>query len=282
MGRWKHESWTRVVKGVNSAATSPLAANFDTLPEHLQFVAAVGAEALSPPPGTARDTQTATPSLLAGGDFENLQQMIGTGWRHFEHAQPNVQTTVELSPAAPYSGQFCLKITAQPHKPDAAATLIESTPLWITSAPAHLESGDIVCIRGRVRIAKPITGSIDGLMIIDSLGGESLAERMNQASGWKPFVLYRAAPYSTDMTVTFALTGLGEVDIDDVTVHLVRRGGSFLKSSVASDRLLNGAIGSPAAAPGTMLNSWIAPPTSASQGPTGVIGGLNADATTKR
>ena len=61
-------------------------------------------------------------------------------------------------------------------------------------------------------------------MIIESLGGEPLAERIGETSGWRQFALYRAATSSGNMTVTFALTGLGEVCIDDVSVRIVRRG----------------------------------------------------------
>ena len=53
-----------------------------------------------------------------------------------------------------------------------------------------------MCIRGQVRVKGPISGSIDGLMIIDSLGGEPLAERIGETSGWRQFALYRAATSS--------------------------------------------------------------------------------------
>jgi hypothetical protein len=39
--------------------------------------------------------------------------------------------------------------------------------------------------------------------------------------GWREFTLYRAVPQTGDLTVTFALTGLGEASIDDVAVSLL-------------------------------------------------------------
>ena len=82
-------------------------------------------------------------------------------------------------------------------------------------------------------------------MIIDSLGGEPLAERIGETSGWRQFALYRAAPSSGNLTVTFALTGLGEVCIDDVSVRVVRRGGAnsdaeFRDGYAAQDRRQRG------------------------------------------
>ena len=84
-----------------------------------------------------------------------------------------------------------------------------------------VEAGQIVCIHGWVNVPSPITGSVDGLMIFDSLGGEALADRVGRTAGWKEFALYRIAPQSAAMNVTFALTGLGEVWIDDVAVHVL-------------------------------------------------------------
>ena len=84
-----------------------------------------------------------------------------------------------------------------------------------------------MCIRGRVRIVAPINGSIDGLMIIDSYGGEALAERFGDTGGWKEFVLYRVATSADPLTVTLALTGLGEADIDDLTIRPIDRGSDW-------------------------------------------------------
>jgi hypothetical protein len=64
---------------------------------------------------------------------------------------------------------------------------------------------------------------VDGLMIVDSLGGEALAGRIQHTPGWQQFTFYRVAPQSGPMTVTFALTGLGEAWLDDVTIQTLTR-----------------------------------------------------------
>ena len=64
-----------------------------------------------------------------------------------------------------------------------------------------------------------VVGSGDGLMIIDSLTGEALAERIEQAADWQPFRLVRACPRASSLVVTFALSGLGEAWLDDVSVQ---------------------------------------------------------------
>ena len=67
---------------------------------------------------------------------------------------------------------------------------------------------------------KPITGAQDGLLVYDSLAGMQLAERIPASRGWREFALYRAAPTDGDVSITFALTGMGEAHIDDVTISL--------------------------------------------------------------
>jgi hypothetical protein len=107
----------------------------------------------------------------------------------------------------------------------------------------------MVCVRGRVRVAAPVRGSVDGLLIVDSLGGEALAERFGETKGWQGFVMYRAAPRDCEVTLTFALTGFGEALVDDVTIRKVR----LASMPSFSDPATPGAIapGNPTAGVGT-------------------------------
>ena len=67
----------------------------------------------------------------------------------------------------------------------------------------------------------------DNVRVFDSLGGPALAERVGPSAQWRRLVLYRIVPADLDgeaFTVTFALTGLGEARIDDVSVRVLDRG----------------------------------------------------------
>ncbi len=121
LGRWKRETWERTVKPLASPICSPLAVSFNTLPDHLAFMYSILKLPLSQ-------------NMLTGGDFENLQVMLQSGWRHFEHTQPDVQTSVELSPLAPYADRMSLKLQVRATDAKTAPTIVESPPLWITSA----------------------------------------------------------------------------------------------------------------------------------------------------
>ena len=202
--------WQAAIGPLGSTVTSPFAIGFTTLPEHLALIADI-------------ESSRRLPNILFDGNFEDLDRMLRAGWRNYEHAQAGVRTRVDLSRSTRFEGASSLHLAVTPEDPKTAPGLIETPPMWITSPAVTLTAGQWVRIHGRVQVPKPITGSADGLLIIDSLGGEPLAERIEKAEQWKEFTLYRAATGSGAVSVTFAMTGYGEAWIDDVTIEpLVR------------------------------------------------------------
>ena len=132
-----------------------------------------------------------------------------------------VLTAADLLAGAAHSGAFGLRLSVVPDDPKHPPAMLDGPPVRFTSPSIMVEAGQIVCIHGWVNVPEAITGSVDGLMIFDSLGGEALADRVGHTTGWKEFALYRVVPQSSAMNVTFAMTGLGEAWIDDVAVHVL-------------------------------------------------------------
>jgi hypothetical protein len=214
LGQLQRKHWERARASVAGATVaSPLAGSFGTLPDHWQLMAALPAS-------------VEQPNRLPAGDFEELQSMLQVGWRQFLHSIDGIETSVEVSPGGTAKGRSCLRIEVRPKDPASAATLVETAPVWVTSPPVQVRRGEIVRVRGKVRVATPIRGSVDGLLIVDSFGGEALAERFGTTKDWEEFLLYRAAPSDGEMTVTFALTGFGEAMIDDVEIQAMLLSGS--------------------------------------------------------
>ncbi len=205
---WQRAAWEQVVRGWPSPVASPLAVTPLTLVEQSQLAGRVSRAVVGR-------------NSLAEGDCENLPKMIEAGWKHWQHSQGGIVTHVELSPVTPFSGDASLYLSAAASDPSLAETLIETPPVWVVSAPVQFSADTAVRIRGRVRTSKPIAGSVDGLEIIDSLGGPALATRIGHAPQWQEFSLYRYASRLDQITVTFALTGLGEVWIDNIVVEPV-------------------------------------------------------------
>jgi hypothetical protein len=207
--------WERAVGSVVSPPASPLAASFATLPQHWVFLAEL-------------DSAERSRNLLPESGMEDRDRMLAAGWGLSSHSSKGVRASGELAgkdPRAgePYAGQCSLHLSAEPTDPEQTPEVLETPPLWLTTPPVAVQAGQWVRIHGWVRVPKPITGSLDGLLIFDSFGGEPLAERINQTSDWKEFTLYRAAPATTSLRVTLALTGLGEAWIDNLSVEIVTR-----------------------------------------------------------
>lgn len=212
--------WEQSVRAVGSPMTSPLAVDLTTLAEHASFVE------------RAR-TAVAWHSVLPEGEFESLERMVQAGWQHFQHGPPGVLVAAELSPqtrhAAPESrlsgspppaGSSSLRLSVRAVDSRASAGLVETPPAWITSPPLRVVAGQWLRIGGWVYVPEAIRGSLDGLLVFDSMTGEALAERYGQTNGWRQFTLYRAAPHAGPLQLTIALSGYGEAWLDDVTIEV--------------------------------------------------------------
>lgn len=201
----ERQRWQAAIAGLSRPVASPLAVCFATLPCHGRLLKRIGQSSL----GEDR---------LTGGDFEELGRTLQSGWRHFQHPTAGITTEAGLAPTAAHGGQYGLRLSALPADPNRAAVLAESPPVWITSPEVPVRQGELLTIQGWVQIPSPITGSVDGLLIADSYTGETLAERIGETTGWQPFTLYRVAPESGTLTVSFALSGFGEVWLDDIRI----------------------------------------------------------------
>ena len=202
--------WETATAGWGSPVASPATAAFVTLPWHWNLVDRLAASHVGP-------------NRLPGGDFEDFALMLHAGWRHYQHSTAAIHTAADLVPEAAHSGRWGLRLTARADNPENPPAILETLPLWITSPPVPVEAGRIVRVHGWVNIPSAITGSVDGLMVTDSLSGPDLALRIDKTNAWREFTLFRVVEQPGTMTVTFTLSGLGEVRLDDVSVEMVEK-----------------------------------------------------------
>jgi hypothetical protein len=202
----EREHWLAASQSMASSVASPGAATFAGLPAHWTLLRNAGRSAPSA-------------NRMPGGDFENLQIWQGAGWEHFQHPVPGVAADADLAAVAAHTGSFGLRLWARPADPKQVPQIIETSPVWIVSPPVSLPARSLVVIRGWVRVDQPIASSVDGLLVIDSLTGQTLAERITADDQWQEFVLYRACPQSGPVRLTFALSGLGTAYVDDISIQ---------------------------------------------------------------
>ena len=214
-GQLERLTWERGVLATGSMVASPLSTSDATLAEHWRFVEALAAVS----PGG---------ELLAGGGMERIEDLAGNGWRHFALRQTAIRTAVEISRTQPAAGNGSLRMIAEAAGAEEPPVIVETPPVWISTPPILVPTGKLLEIQARVWVPRPIVGSVDGLLVFDSLGGPALAERVGMTPGWRRLVLYRIVPADAPegpLVVTFALTGMGEARIDDVSIRVLERAG---------------------------------------------------------
>lgn len=208
VSRARYVIWQQAARGFRSPSVSPFCRSFATLPVHWQV---------------ARQLSSAqwSTNRLPGGNCEELAAMRRQGWQYHKYADADLFTAVALNPEAAFSGRHGLRLNVWSDEASEAPAVVESAPAWITTAPVAVRRGQLIRIHGRAKIKSPIRGSYDGLMVFDTIGGMDLAERIKTNESWSEFTLYRVATRDTDLRVTFALSGIGEVWLDDITVQLM-------------------------------------------------------------
>ena len=206
---YQRAAWESATRGLTAPVASPCAVNFATLPAHLRLMARI------------RSGTSQVPSLLAGGECEDLSILQTAGWRNVRHDQQGIGSHVELSPVEPAAGKACLHLAAFASDEKQRPAQVDTTPVWVTTAPVNVSAGSVLAISAQVRVSAPVAGSVDGVMVIDSVGGPALALRVAPKPGWQHVELFRAAVVDGPINVTFALTGLGEAWIDEVAIRPV-------------------------------------------------------------
>jgi hypothetical protein len=161
---------------------------------------------------------------LPAGDFENAAMLDRAGWRNVKNVTPGIQIDSNLTPEAAHGGRLGLCITTRADNPENPPAIIEMPLLWVTSPAVPVTAGQIVRIHGWVNVPIPIMGSVDGLLVVDSLTGEEMALRLDKTNGWRDFTMIRIVPQTGPLTLTLAMTGLGEVRLDDLTIEVLEPG----------------------------------------------------------
>lgn len=208
LAKVRRGAWETTASPFPSPAASPCLAQYTSLPLHWQVAQRIQRSQFGP-------------NSQAAGDMESLEQMLAAGWKQERRPPGGVNCDVSLSLADPHAGRSQLRLQAWAADKQLAPQVIEHPMVWITSSPVSVRQGQIVRIHAWVDVPRPLAGSDDGLVVFDSAGGWELGDRIRQTRGWREVTLYRAVPQNGDLTVTFALSGLGEARIDDLAVSVL-------------------------------------------------------------
>ena len=198
--------WVDAVRNLASPVASPHAVAYQTLPDHWRMVEQLG-----------RSAGSAEPNLLRSGDFEDIHTMTVEGWKHTQADVEGVRAAAELYPADK-QGKYALRLIAVPAAGSDPPAVVPQSPVVVTTPDVTVRAGQIVHISGWIRLAAPVIGSLDGVMLYDNLGGPVSAFRWHHKGNWQRFELIREVHESGPLNLTLALNGLGEVQLDDLRI----------------------------------------------------------------
>lgn len=193
---------------LSSPVSSPYTVSFQTLPDHWRLLSNLG-----------RMKTNAPTNVLVSGSFEN-QEAVVEEWFHSQNEVPGVRAAAELYPATRKGshGIYTLRMVAVPATGVDTPTVISDSPVTVTTPAVPVAAGQLVHIAGWVRVSTPVRGSLDGLMVYDNLSGTVGAIRFKDKSNWQQFELVREVRESGEISLTMSLSGLGEVQIDDIRI----------------------------------------------------------------
>lgn len=201
--------WDHAVSRQPSPLSTPWTVSFNTLPDHWRFLRQ--AAGLS----GNRSVQ----NLLSDGDFEDTDtaQMISKGWKHSQGDLPGIRASAELTRLRGDSGTS-LRLVALPDPNHEVSVSLSGTPISIRTPPIPLKAGDVLRIRGRVRVPVAPAGSLEGVTVYESLTGTRL--HWKRTEGWKRFEVLREVGQDASLTLKLTLHGLGEARFDDLEVSV--------------------------------------------------------------
>jgi hypothetical protein len=203
--------WQNAVNRENSPGSSPYTICFQTLPDHWAMKQRIG------------KTPKESNNLLPSGGFEDGDTVVAAGWQHTtdlpEGSKIQVAAAVDGQP-----GAMNLQLRALEPKTKSPLQSLDGSPVTIASPEISVNAGQILRIRGRVQIPRPLTATMDGLLVYDSLIGSAGALRFQgptPGGSWREFEYYREVPASCQMQLILELRGLGEVLVDDLCVTAI-------------------------------------------------------------
>ena len=214
--------WDKAVARQPSPISSPWTVSFNTLPDHWRFQRQTA--------GFSRD-RGVVQNLLPFGDFENTDtaRMIKGGWKHSQGDLPGIRASAVLTRLRGDSGAS-LRLVAVPDPNQEIPVLLSGTPISIKTPPMAIKAGEILRVRGRVRVPVSPAGSLEGVTIYEGLTGSRL--HWKRTDGWKNFEILREAGEDTEFSLKLALHGLGEARFDDLEVSVWNPSSAILQDPI--------------------------------------------------
>ncbi len=198
---------------VPAVGSAPLVA-FDTLPQHYIWTSWIAGR----PPG---------PNLLDDGDFASTaaDDYQEAGWTIEGQAVDGLDGRMDVvADDTRGPGERILKMAVAPAKAgdeDRLPAFQDAPVVALRSPPVEVRKHEFLRISVLVKMPRSVPAGLGGVLVRDSIGGETLAFRATEAiPDWTRVVVYRRAPENGPVTVTLGLAAtVGEARFDDLRIE---------------------------------------------------------------
>ena len=214
----RHRVWNRMIGAMPSPLQSPFCVNAELVVPHQELV-----QRLQQAQWTSKH--------LPGGDLESIEAIQNASWLAYEANNPELDVQITSCDRSPHAGRGAISLLARSPKSDEFVSTVSAA---ITSAGVPVQRGELIRYRVWLRSGDQVASPSPKVQLFDSLGGRILAVEVPVTSEWTPCVFYRLAPADGEATLTIALLGAGNIDIDSVELESVTQ--EQLSSSTATSK----------------------------------------------
>ena len=204
-------SWDEATSQFGAFQSTPLLASPLSLPIHWEFIRLLA----------GRNAQDLS---VPGVPFRDTAQLFESQWRVDRRSIENVQSDCVVSAIGP-DGQPTLVLTTRPLQSQPIPTGYGGAVMRVSSPPITAPAGAMIHVEGLVRIQSPAGETQSGLLVSDSLGGESLGQLISSADAsqyeWRRFDLIRFVSEERAMRLHFETRGEMKAEISSLTAKMI-------------------------------------------------------------
>ncbi len=202
--------WQQAANELCCPEATPHATSLAGLPEHWRLIRLL-------------EAAPASENLLGGGDFDSTSSdaLASAGWRLVPDPTGLLALEVATSASSAHGSGRSLHLAARMAEQRSEPALLATACVQLISPPVPLHAGDLIQIDFWLRVPNRLTATFDGVLVYDSLYGRPLAVSQLGPTEWKRYTLYRPIDQDALLRIVIAMTGLGEVFLDDLTVRRI-------------------------------------------------------------
>ena len=161
---------------------------------------------------------------IPGSSFSSWETLRECGWTMDQRLQERIATTAALVPGDLSNGASMV-FTSKSATDQPIPSGYGGTAMRISTGKISVPIGAMVHVQGKVRVRSNPSESQSGLLISDTLGGETLGQLVSSYDSpteeWKPFGLFRMVTSEEGFRVHFETRGDVNASITDLKAEFI-------------------------------------------------------------